>query len=57
MVLSEGMWGDVIRMVLSWLIEEFDNNAGDNNVGDKDNDDNNDLADYVTMWNKHSCPM
>ena len=39
------------------MAEEFDKNAGDNIVGDKDNDDNNHVADYVTMWNKYSCPL
>ena len=54
-VLSERM--GVIRMVLYWLIDEFDDIAGDNNVVDKDDDDNNHVADYVTMWIKYSCPI
>ena len=49
-VLSEVM--GVLRMISSWLIDEFDNIAGD-----KDNDDNTLVADYVTMWNKYSCPI
>ena len=46
-VLSEGM--ALIRMVLSWLIEEFSKNAVDNNVGDNDDEDNNHVAQYETM--------
>ena len=51
-VLSEVM--GVLRMVLSWLIDEFDDIAGDNNVGDKDDDDNNHVGDSEKLWNNYS---